>query len=437
MATLNFFPTPWPLGGPPPGGKKGDDRAVAAEQARSSITPGPAIYPLDLLDLSGQLLGGGSARNSGEGGAPAVPQGAHAATNGHPDGLCAMRATRYTTGNEDASAQRATIELQVKNAVLENTLSDTMVEMVNLREQMALLQDKLQTAHSHIDDHVNREQMLSSTIEACEVVMGKMQEELEERLDMEELLGFRSYVQQREKEVKSRLKILQDENDRKDVIIKEQASEIALLKNVLELRTADLESALDDLKTSAHREWKKHRAMCMEIGGVYIDFNHREDVGLVMDRSAKHGADELGFLGIGIKLTNVFPFEVIGVHPDSRTHDGLPAIFHEGDQLIAVEDLNLENLTRDDINGLLIGPADTSVHIKLLRYESGLMSYRAQIYYLSPSTADSVHGLLCVFEVFVRRCLLPILILYTQMRHDYGCLKCTNLKSAKRTCVLM
>ena len=405
MATLNFFPASWPLGGGPPGGKKGDERALEAEQARSSITPGPAIYPLDLLDLP--LLGGRSARNSGDGGAPAEPQGAHAATNGHPDGLCAMRATRYTTGSEDAIAQRATIELQLKNAALENTLSDTMVEIVNLREQMALLQDKLQTAHSHIDDHVNREQMLSSTVEACEVVICKMQQELEERLDMEELLCFRSYAQQREKEVKSRLKILQDENDRKDVIIKEQASEIALLKNVLELRTADLEVALDDLKTSAHKEWKKHRAICMEIGGVYIDFNHRQDVGLVMDRSAKYGAEELGFWGIGIKLTNVFPFEVIDVHPDSRTHDGLPAIFHEGDQLVAVEDMNLENLTRDDINGLLIGPADTCVHIKLLRYESGLVPYRAQIYHHTPLTADCVHGLLCVFQVFVGRCLLP------------------------------
>ena len=120
MATLNFFPASWPLGGGPPGGKKGDERALEAEQARSSITPGPAIYPLDLLDLP--LLGGRSARNSGDGGAPAEPQGAHAATNDHPDGLCAMRATRYTTGSEDAIAQRATIELQLKNAALENTL---------------------------------------------------------------------------------------------------------------------------------------------------------------------------------------------------------------------------------------------------------------------------------------------------------------------------
>ena len=362
MPRLSFaLPTGW-FGGPP-----AVDAGEAEKPGPESQAPATAIFPLD-------LLGGGGARNSGDGAPPAESQGAHAAANGHADGGAALSARRYTTPLRGDATSTATMELQVRQTALENTLSDSLVEIVHLQEQIAVLQNKLQVAHSHIEEHVTREQMMTTTIEAFEGMMAKMQKELEERLDVEELVGYRSYAQKREKEVKSRLDMLQDENDRKDVIIKEQAVQIAWLKNELELRTADLDVAIDDLKTSAHREWKKHRSVCMEIAGVYIDFNHQEDVGLVMDRSAKYGPDELGMVGVGLKLTNVAPFEVLGVHPDARTHDGLPVIFHEGDVVVAVEDVNLDGLNRADISGLLIGPPGTTVHIKVLRYESGLGS---------------------------------------------------------------
>ena len=101
-----------------------------------------------------------------------------------------------------------------------------------------------------------------------------------------------------------------------------------------------------------------------------IDFNHREDVGLTMDRSRKYGPDELGMVGVGLKLGNVFPFEVLSVHPDSRTTDGLPAILHEGDKIVAIDDVNCENLTKADVNALVIGPAESSVNLKILRGKS-------------------------------------------------------------------
>ena len=191
--------------------------------------------------------------------------------------------------------------------------------------------------------------------------------EIVKRLDVEELVGYRSYAQKREKEVKSRLDMLQDDNDRKDVLIKDQAAEIARLKGELQVRSNDLELAIEDLKTCTNREWKKHRSVCMEIGGVYIDFNHQEEVGLTMDRSSKYGPEALGMTGVGLKIGNVYPFEILSVHPDARTSDGLPAILHEGDKVVAIEEVSLEHLNKADVNGLIVGPVDTEVYIKIIR----------------------------------------------------------------------
>lgn len=279
--------------------------------------------------------------------------------------------TRHSTSAIDAAhVQNMSLELQLKQAALENTLSDTMVENVHTQEKLAQANNNLQEATAHIEEHSARETMMAVTMDSLEEVLCRLQHEMEERLDVEELVGFRSYSQKRDKEMQSRLHLLQDMNDQKDVIIQEQASEIAWLKNEVAQRTSDLEVALDDLKTSATREWKKHRSVCMEIGGMYIDFNHREDVGLTMDRSSKFGPDELGMVGVGLKLGNIFPFEILAVHPDSRTTDGLPAILHEGDKIVAIDEVNCENLTRADVNALIIGPAESSVNLKLLRGKS-------------------------------------------------------------------
>jgi hypothetical protein len=271
-----------------------------------------------------------------------------------------------------AQVQNVSLELQLKQAALENTLSDAMVELVHTQEQLARANSSLDAANKHIEEHAARETMMAVTLDTLEELFDKLQHEMEERLDVEELVGFRSYSQKRDKELQARLHLLQDLNDQKDVVLQEQAAEIAWLKNQVAERTSDLEVAVEDLKISATREWKKHRSVCMEIGGIYIDFNHREDVGLTMDRSHKYGSEELGMVGIGLKLGNVFPFEVLAVHPDSRTTDGLPAVLHEGDRIVAIDDVNCENLTKADINGLIIGPAESSVSLKILRGKSML-----------------------------------------------------------------
>jgi len=230
-----------------------------------------------------------------------------------------------------------------------------MVDMAHLQAQLALVNSKLGTAYEHIEMHVLRENMLMNMLGSVEEMMGTTQHEMAEKLDVQELVGYRSYAQKREKEVKSRLDLLQNENDRKDVILKDQASHIAWLNNVVKQRSDDLELAIEDLKTCTNREWKKHRSVCMEISGVYIDLNHKEEVGLTMDRSSKYGPSALGMIGIGLKIGNVYPFEIVGVHPDARTSDGLPAILHENDKIVAVETVSLENLTKADVNGLIIG----------------------------------------------------------------------------------
>jgi len=206
-------------------------------------------------------------------------------------------------------AQNISVELQIKQACLESTLSDTMVEMVHVKDELARVNSKLETAHEHIETHVARENMMENMLASVEELMGKMQYEMEERLDVEELVGYRSYAQKREKEVKSRLDMLQDDNDRKDVLIKDQPAEIARLKGELQVRSNDLELAIEDLKTCTNREWKKHRSVCMEIGGVYIDFNHQEEVGLTMDRSSTYGPDALGMTGSVSRSATCIPLK--------------------------------------------------------------------------------------------------------------------------------
>jgi len=281
--------------------------------------------------------------------------------------------TKDTEAQIDAAhAQNVSVELQVKQAALESTLSDTMVDMTHLQAQLALVNSKLATAYEHIEMHVLRENMLMNMLGSVEEMMGTTQHEMAEKLDVQELVGYRSYAQKREKEVKSHLDLLQNENDRKDVILKDQASHIAWLNNVVKQRSDDLELAIEDLKKCTNREWKKHRSVCMEIGGVYIDLNHKEEVGLTMDRSSKYGPSALGMTGIGLKIRNLYPFEIVGVHPDARTSDGLPAILHENDKIVAVDTVSLENLTKADVNGLIIGPCDTHVYLKIIRGVPGL-----------------------------------------------------------------
>ena len=353
MQATFSLPTAWPLGGGEKRNSGGSGKSMA------SILP----FPLPFMD---DRKSSGSAE-----GVTKIED--DAVKNGQASKQDEINTVfNYSRRVDAAHAQTVSVELQLKQAALENVLSDTMVASVHLQEQLAHVQQQLISAYEHIDNHVAREQIMATTLESLEDLVCKMQKEMQERLDVEELVGYRSYTQKREKEVNCRLQELQDENDKKDVIIREQASQIACLTSELELCTANLDVAVDDLKTSTFREWKKHRAVCMEIGGIYIDLNHKDDVGLTMDRSTKFGAAELGMVGIGLQLSNVFPFEVLAVHPDSRTSDGLPAIFHECDQVVAIEDVNIEALTRADVNGLLLGPQGTSSRLKVLRYQSGL-----------------------------------------------------------------
>jgi hypothetical protein len=357
----------------------GDNKRNSSGETNKKSPRGRGLLPFDMTFLGG---GGGEPKR-------------HSLVEAEQNGEVAAqtdaenhKSYRFAASTIDAThAQNVSVQLQIKQSALENTLSDTMVEKVHLQEQLQLCNDKLQEANAHIEEHVARENVMLATIEGLEDLVRQVQHEMEERLDVEELVGYRSYAQKREKEVKSRLDSLQDLTDRQDVIIKDQASEIAWLKNELDLRTADLEVALNDLRTSANREWTKHRHVCMEIGGVYIDFNHKDQVGLSMDRSAKYGPEELGMTGVGLKLGSVYPFDVQAVHPGSRTADGLPAIFHEGDKLVAVENVSCENLTKADLNGLIIGPLDTTVNLKIIRGLEGtktLMTFEMQRLTLDP-----------------------------------------------------
>ena len=313
--------------------------------------------------------------------AHALANGEHIAPGGHYDPTLNIAA---------ANAQMITQQMQLKQQALENVLSDQIVEMVHLREQLAKEKEKLLVAHEHIEHLALREAVMEQALQTIESCLVQVQLEFEEKLDIQELVSYRSYAQKCQKEVKSTLSELADFNHQQDVIIKQQASEIAWLKNELELQKADLEVALEDLKSASGREWKKHRAVCMEIGGVYIDFNHREHVGITMDRSSKYGPKTFGMLGVGLKLGNIFPFEVLAVHPDSRTTDGLPALFQEGDKIVAINEINCEFLTRSDINGLILGPAETSVSIKILRGTQSSI-YMPKKCVLSPKNVNAPH----------------------------------------------
>ena len=312
--------------------------------------------------------------------APAAPAALPGSSNraagaSREDGSTSTHKRYERPPSEDAIQKEAmSVELQMKQRALESTLSDSMVQAVHLQDQLALANRKVQAANDTIEAHVARESMILSSVDRLEEIVSEVQHHFDERLDIEELVGYRTYAQAREKEVMARLHELEDLNARQSVVIKDQASEIAWLRNELGLRTADLEVAIEDLKESANREWKKHRSLCMEIGGVYIDFNHSEGMGLTMNKSAKYGPDEMGFTGVGLKLGNVFPFQVLGVHPNSRTKDGLPAVFHEGDKVVAIDNVNLESLTKGDIDGLIMGPVGSYVKVEIARGRGDLES---------------------------------------------------------------
>ena len=68
-------------------------------------------------------------------------------------------------------SESVSVEFQLKQTQLENTLSDTMVEMVHLQEQLAKVHNKLQASNEHIEEHVIRENVLGASVESLEQVL--------------------------------------------------------------------------------------------------------------------------------------------------------------------------------------------------------------------------------------------------------------------------
>eukprot|EP00960_Hanusia_phi_P050201 760065-Hanusia_phi.AAC.1 len=279
---------------------------------------------------------------------------------------------------------KTVMEMSMTNKVLQHTLAERTAEIERLKKQGVEMSGRFSRATKYVEESTVIHSVLELALDTIVKLLSDVMDHVLRQQGAEMLLSSTG-LKCREDALKASLMSVekQREDQAKRIVVFEE--EIQRLKKEIEDRDAEYQNLVRNFKLLEEMDRRWHVKVCLEKGGLFKEeeCNHYmkwlAPFSQPVDLNHQPIPDELvDVCGVGLKLSNTAPFEILGCHPDTRQANGLPFIPWQGDVLLAVDGVSVERLTKEDVAGLICGPRGSVVVVKVLRQFSYMTELKSK-----------------------------------------------------------
>ena len=280
------------------------------------------------------------------------------------------------------------MEMSLRNKILQQTLAEKTAEIERLKLNCTQLAGKYSRATKFVEECEVIHSVLELALETMVKLLSSVLDRVQRQQGAEKLLSSTG-LKCREDALKASLMSLEQQREEQEKRIALFEEEIQRLKKEVEDRDAEYQNLAKHFKTLGEMDRRWHVKVCMDKGGLFREEECNNYMKWLapfappVDLNHEPIADELvDVYGVGLKLSNTAPFEILGSHPDAREANGLPFIPWKGDVLLAVDGVSVERLTKEDVAGLICGPKNSIVVLQVLRQFTYMSEQKSKVFRL-------------------------------------------------------